>query len=120
MAKKIIKELIITILLIIAILLIISVLLYEYIPMNVSIPTVETYSSSEEIKEELAVSSEENSIVITTYTVDSSDLQTYEDTNSYVPGKANPFATYETTDEVEDETVTGSSSSSSSSSSRKY
>lgn len=112
MAKKVIKEIIIALLLCLAIILILGVLLYEYVPSNKIIPDTVSYTTPEAVQEELSKSEDvENDEVILTYSVDSTDLDNYERINTYVPGKPNPFSSYEeTTTSGEDTTQSGSSS----------
>ena len=55
----------------------------------------------------------ESDEVILTYSVDSTDLDNYERINTYVPGKPNPFSSYETSGE--DTNQSGSSTGSSNS-----
>ena len=114
MAKKVIKEIIIMLLLCLAIILILGVLLYEYVPGNKIIPDEVSYTTPEAVQEELSKSEDvENDEVILTYSVDSTDLDNYERINTYVPGKPNPFSPYnETTTSGEDTTQSGSSNSS--------
>ena len=97
MAKSIIKELIIVLLLCLAIILVLGILLYEYVPVSKTIPNEVSYTTPEEVKEELLTSSDvdENQIVMT-YEIDSTDLNTYKKIQNYKPGKANPFSSYET------------------------
>ena len=111
MAKKIIKEIIIMLLLILAIILILGVLLYEYVPNNKMIPDKVSYTTPEEVQEELSKSKGvENDEIILTYSVDSTDLYNYERINTYVPGKPNPFSPYnETTTSGENTTQNGGS-----------
>ena len=111
MAKSIIKELIIVLLLCLAIILILGILLYEYVPMSKTIPNEVSYTTPENVKEELLASDnlEEEQIVMT-YEVTSSDLSGYTSTQNYKPGKANPFSSYDTSS-----STTGSSENSSSS-----
>ena len=63
MAKNIIKELIIFLLLILAIILILGVLLYKYVPANKIIPAQVSYATPEKVK---------------TYKIDSTDLSNYK------------------------------------------
>ena len=95
MAKSIIKELIIVLLLCLAIILVLGILLYEYVPVSKTIPNEVSYTTPEE--EELLTSSDvdENQIVMT-YEIDSTDLNNYKKIQNYKPGKANPFSSYET------------------------
>ena len=111
MAKKMIKEMIIMLLLILAIILILGVLLYEYVPSNKIIPDAVSYTTPEAVKEELSKSENvDNDQIILTYSVDSTDLDNYERINTYVPGKANPFSPYDTSiSSGEDTTQNGSS-----------
>ena len=110
MAKKVIKEIIIMLLLCLAIILILGVLLYEYVPSNKIIPDEVSYTTPEAVQEELSKSEDvENDEVILTYSVDSTDLDNYERINTYVPGKPNPFSPYnETSTSGEDTTQSGS------------
>lgn len=97
MAKSIIKQLIIVLLLCLAIILVLGILLYEYVPVSKTIPNEVSYTTPEEVKEELLTSSDvdENQIVMT-YEIDSTDLNNYKKIQNYKPGKANPFSSYET------------------------
>ena len=117
MAKKVIKEIIIMLLLVLAIILILGVLLYEYVPSNKIIPDEVAYTTPEAVQEELSKSENvDNDEVILTYSVDSTDLDNYERINTYVPGKPNPFSPYdETSTSGEDTTQSGSSNGSTSS-----
>lgn len=93
--KKIIKEIIIILLLLCAIALILGILLYDYIPINKVVPEIEKYQTSASVKNEIQeVIDTENSDVVVTYEMDSSDLQSFERTKEYDKGKANPFSTY--------------------------
>ncbi len=97
MAKKVIKEIIIMLLLCLAIILVLGVLLYEYVPSNKIIPEEVSYTTPQEVQEELSKSEDvENDQVILTYSIDATDLNNYERINSYVPGKTNPFSSYDT------------------------
>ncbi len=114
MAKKVIKEIIIMLLLCLAIILILGVLLYEYVPSNKIIPDEVSYTTPTAVQEELSKSEDvESDEVILTYSVDSTDLDNYERINTYVPGKPNPFSSYETSGEDTDQSgsSTGSSNS---------
>ena len=111
MAKKVIKEMIIILLICLAIILILGVLLYEYVPSNKIIPDAVSYTTPEAVQEELSKSEDvENDEIILTYSVDSTDLDNYERISTYVPGKPNPFSPYdETTTSGENTTQNGSS-----------
>lgn len=119
MAKNIVKEIIIILLLCLAIILILGILLYEYAPMSKTVPNPVSYTTPEEVQQELSSSSDvDNSQIIMTYEVDSTDLNNYERINDYQPGKANPFSSYETSGEntTSNGSSTGGSNSSSGSS----
>ena len=118
MAKKVIKEIIIMLLLCLAIILILGVLLYEYVPSNKIIPDEVSYTTPENIKEELSKSDGvDDEQVILTYSIDATDLNNYERINSYVPGKTNPFSSYDTpTNSGEENNQSGNSTSSNGSS----
>lgn len=95
MAKKVIKEIIIILLLCLAIILVLGVLLYEYVPINKIIPEAVSYTTPEDISEE--INKEVDPIPIMTYSTNSTDLNNYERINTYVPGKPNPFSDYSST-----------------------
>ena len=108
MAKSIIKEIIIVLLLCLAIILVLGILLYEYVPITKTIPNEVSYTTPENVKQELLSSSDvDDSQIIMTYEVNSDDLSNYRRVQDYVPGKANPFSSYETT--AENTTENGSS-----------
>ena len=97
MAKSIIKELIIVLLLCLAIILVLGILLYEYVPITKTIPNEVSYTTPENVKQELLSSSDvDDSQIIMTYEINSDDLSNYRRVQDYVPGKANPFSSYET------------------------
>ena len=115
MAKNVIKEIIILLLLCLAIILLLGILLYEYVPMSKTVPNPVSYTTPEDVQQELASSSDvDNSQIILTYEVDSTDLNNYERINDYQPGKANPFSSYATSGE--NTTTNGSSTGGNSSS----
>lgn len=105
MAKNIIKEIIIVLLLTLAIILILGVLLYEYVPANKIIPEKVSYTTPENAKLELETdTSVDDTQVIITYQIDSTDLNNYRKIQEYVPGKKNPFeAVKEKTENTLDE-----------------
>lgn len=117
MAKGIIKEIIIVLLLIFAILLILGVLLYKYVPSNKQLPESIAYTTPQNVKEKLvSIEGVDEDQVILTYELNQSDLYNYQRINEYKPGKSNPFSTYESPKpEEKDGTSTGTSSGSSSS-----
>ena len=96
MAKTVIRQIIVTLLLCLAILLILSVLLYAYVPNNKVIPERVSYTAPEEVQSILEENVEDESQVILTYEVNASDLNNAERINEYNPGKVNPFSSYKT------------------------
>lgn len=96
MVKTAFKEIILVLILIAAIALILTVLFYDSIPMNKVIPSKVTYTLPENLQSELDKTLEDEKEVIVTYTIDEKDLNFYEKTNSYNPGKVDPFSTYDT------------------------
>ena len=121
MAKSIIKELIIVLLLCLAIILVLGILFYEYIPLAKEVPEDVKYSTSdttEEQKTEIrGLTADEEYYSGETDSINSDDLNNYRRTQDYVPGKANPFSSYETSAETptENGSSTGGSSSGSTS-----
>ncbi len=98
MVKSVIKELILVLLLCLAIILVLGILLYKYVPLAKTLPSEVAYTIPAETKEELAASEHiDDSQVVMTYTVNASDLNNFQRTQNYKPGKANPFASYEKT-----------------------
>ena len=96
MAKNIIKEIIIVLLLTLAILLILGVILYEYVPANKQLPEEISYKTPQNVKEKLvSIEGVDEDKVILTYELNQTDLYNYQRTNEYKPGKTNPFSTYE-------------------------
>lgn len=96
MAKNIIKEIIIVLLLTLAIILILGVLLYEYVPANKIIPEKVSYTTPENAKTELQTDTNvDDTQVVVTYQIDSTDLSNYRKIQEYVPGKKNPFESIE-------------------------
>ena len=97
MAKNIIREIIIILLLALAIILILGVLLYRYTAYNKVLPEAVSYKRTEETTQEIQSS---NTIgteqPVLRYSVTASDLQTYERNREYTEGKRNPFAETET------------------------
>lgn len=117
MAKSVIKELIIVLLLCLAIILVLGILFYEYIPLAKEVPEDVKYSTSdttEEQKTEIrGLTADEEYYSGETDSINSDDLNNYRRTQDYVPGKANPFSSYETSAETptENGSSTGGSSS---------
>lgn len=111
MAKNLIKEIIISLLLCLAIILLLGILLYDYVPATKTVPNPVSYQTPDSVKQELAESTTINEEqVIMTYEVDSTDLNNYKRIQNYKPGKANPFSSYETTETSGTNTTTNNSS----------
>ena len=99
MAKTIIRETIIILLLCLAIILVLGVVLYNYVPSNKIVPQEVSYTQTEEVKKAIQESVDaENSQVILTYKIDETDLDNYEKQGDYNSGKANPFSSYQQED----------------------
>jgi len=93
MAKNIIKEIGIGLLLLISIALLLGILLYDYFPNNKTVPIeIQAYNMPDDIKLELEEAMPEEQNIVRTYYIDSTDLNAYESTNDYDKGKVNPFA----------------------------
>ena len=96
MVKTIFKEFFIILLVCIAIILIMALIFYNYIPTNKIIPAkVTAYKTPENIEAEIT----EDTIGSyttqeTEYTIDNTDLTQYQVTQSYNPGKPDPFSEY--------------------------
>lgn len=98
MTKKLFKEIIISLLLCLAIILLLGILLYDYVPMTKTLPNPVSYTTPDAIKQELASGDTvDESQIIMTYEVDNTDLNNYKTIQNYKPGKANPFSSYDTT-----------------------
>lgn len=93
MDKNLIKDIIISFLIIIAIILLIIVICYDKVSIGKVIPKIEKYKLSDDIKNEIDQESADNQTeIVTTYQIDSSDLKQYEKTKEYNKGKRDPFA----------------------------
>lgn len=107
MKKDILKEIIIILLLTLVIILILGILLYEYVPANKIIPEKVSYTTSEDIKKELETNTNvDDTEVIITYQIDSTDLTNYKKIQEYVPGKKNPFSSIDKKEENTNSTTT--------------
>lgn len=90
---NLIKDFIVSILIVVVIILIVSVIFYDKISISKTIPETQEYTMTDEMQEDLNDSYKEDTTeIITTYSIDASDLKKYEQTNQYVKGKKNPFA----------------------------
>lgn len=91
--KSVLKEIIIILLLCCAICLILGVVFYDYIPTNKVIPsTVEPYTTSNTIKEEINQEITEFPKQTIVMEITDSDLKIHKQERSYDSGKINPFA----------------------------
>lgn len=118
MDKNLIKDIIISFLIIIAIILLIIVICYDKVSIGKVIPKIEEYKLSDDIKNEIDQESADNQTeIVTTYQIDSSDLKQYEKTKEYNKGKVNPFTQYSNsvTNTTGNNTNTGNNSSNSNS-----
>lgn len=101
---KVIKEIILFLLVCLLTMLLLAVLFYNYLPARKIIPEVVTYKASDTVTELLSdnIDSTDNNVLLTfeggEYEVTKSDLKNYESIKEYVPGKSNPFAKVETSD----------------------
>ena len=130
MIKNILKEVVIVLLLCMAILLILSIMFYDYNPITKVVPNKIAYNTPDDIAEIIQEEGVNTNIETEkrVYTIDGSDLNIYQRSQTYDPSKENPFvsapvSTSETTStEVKvntdgSQTTTADTSSSSSSSS---
>lgn len=93
MIKTIFKEGSIVLLLCIAILAVLSVLFYDYNPVTKVIPSIEPYTTPENIKNKIEEENVESEVEMQNkvYTIEGSDLNIYKKSNAYNPSKENPF-----------------------------
>lgn len=93
MIKSVLKEICIMLLLCAAIILILGVIFYDYIPTNKAVPNkLSQYSTPENVKTEIDEEIAEINKVEVSYEVTGSDLNLYQQTHSYTPGKPDPFS----------------------------
>ena len=94
---KTIKEIIIMLLICLVTMLILAIALYQYIPNRKVVPEIVKYVATEEVQDlledDIDTRKDEDNVILT-YEVTSSDLNNYQSSNIYVPGKSNPFAVY--------------------------
>ncbi len=96
---KIIKETMIMLLVCLVGILLFAVIFYEYIPAKKEVAEVTKYSPTSTVSEQLSdsVDNLDENVVSTfesdkdAYQVTSTDLNRYQSTKEYVPGKSNPF-----------------------------
>lgn len=108
MAKgTIAKQVLLTFVTLIAVGLVLVVVLYKYIPTNKIVPTkVKAYKTSQEVATEIAETQQSDALTKQekTYEITDSDLNLYRSTQSYNPGKPDPFDDY--VEPVEENTTT--------------
>ena len=109
MAKTFFKEFFIILLICVAIILIMAVIFYNYIPTNKIIPAkVTAYKTPENLQTEIT---EDTIGSYTTqekeYTIENSDLSKYQVTQSYNPGKPDPFSASTIVENVNEEEPNG-------------
>lgn len=93
--KSLIKELIIILLLTIIIGLILCIIFYNYLPFNKIVPSkVEAYVTPGTVKEEINEDIVEYPKQNIVFEITDSDLTLYKQSQSYDPGKSNPFEVY--------------------------
>ena len=91
--KSILKEIAIIILLCLAIGLALVIAFYSYLPKSIVIPSsVEAYTTSNSIKDEINQEVAEYPKQNIVFEITDSDLTLYKQSESYDPGKADPFA----------------------------
>lgn len=93
---KVLKELIIYILLIALIALVFGIIFYDQLPSNKLVPSKVEYTLPEKLQGELeqTLAEDEEKEVLVTYTIEEADLDRYENSNKYNPGKIDPFSDY--------------------------
>ncbi len=97
MAKTIIKETFIILLITVAVAVVLALILYQYMPTNRIIPSkVTAYATPEEVAKEIEDQTTEKQYESENkvYSITDSDLAQYRREKNYNPGKANPFAEY--------------------------
>lgn len=111
MAKKIIKEIFIMLLLLATLALVMAIVFYDYIPINKVVPEPVAYTMPNElseVKEELKNTFiDKSEDLVVSYSIEPEDLVGFKQTKEYEAGKANPFEVYEE-EKNEDENGTSS------------
>ena len=100
MAKTVLKETFIVLLVTIAIGLILAIIFYQFVPSNKVIPIqVTAYSAPEEVQKEIEeAANEELTGTNEVYEITDSDLDLFKSTKSYNPGKVDPFSASSSSD----------------------
>ena len=93
MAKTIVKEIFIILLLTVAVGLVLAVIFYQYMPSNRIMPSkVTAYKASEEVAKEIEEESKSELVEYNeVYEITDADLSRYKQIDSYRPGKVDPF-----------------------------
>lgn len=100
MIKSVLKEVCIMLLLCIAIVLILGVIFYDSIPSNKAVPNkLSAYTTPENVQTEIDEEVSGMNKVEVSYEITSSDLTLYKQTQSYTPGKPDPFSASTSTDD---------------------
>lgn len=100
MVKSVFKEICIMLLLCIAIVLILGVIFYDSIPSNKAVPNkLSAYTTPENVQSEIDEEVSGMNKVEVSYEITSSDLTLYQQTQSYTPGKPDPFSASTSTDD---------------------
>lgn len=96
MLKLVLREGTITILCAIAMVLVIGIVFYDSAATNKVIPTDVSYKIPDNVQAELDEIAQVKNIekMNIVYTIDDSDLDLYKKSQSYNPGKADPFSAY--------------------------
>ena len=96
--KEIIKEIFILTLVCIAIACVLSVILYMYSPTSKFVPSKVSYSTPENVSQEISSTNEIETVtpVTITYELDETNIDNSKKNGSYDPGKRNPFEKVET------------------------
>lgn len=93
MTKIVIREIIIALLICLLILTVLGILLYNFSPNKKVIPEKVTYQANQEVKSEISTEVQDDSDkIIKTYEITATDLDKFEKSKEYNPGKADPFA----------------------------
>lgn len=101
MIKSVLKEVCIMLLLCIAIVLILGVIFYDSIPSNKAVPNkLSAYTTPENVQTEIDEEVSGMNKVEVSYEITSSDLTLYKQTQSYTPGKPDPFSASTSTNET--------------------
>ena len=88
------------------------IMLLLCIPSNKTIPSkMEAYVTPENVQKEIEAQIVETEKEKVTYTITGADLTLYEQTNSFVSGKPDPFSVSTSTNNVEEEGGNGSTNS---------